>query len=206
MTMWFKLSAIYSISLKICNSMFFYMRSPVTFLQEIYLSSMTGNFNWIYDSVFPRNKPCWTFFLGIYGKLDVLYAGIVAENACAENKNRSVSCHAYFFAKWFTAEVGHKILFLFFLFIFLIRYNNFIYTRYFHQSFPFFQHQALGNSPTNSVVIPQSLMFEFCFHQWKYFFLYPWRFLVFFDDGFAQYLPVKKLHHVYHTGIKCLRM
>lgn len=26
------------------------------------------------------------------------------------------------------------------------------------------------------------------------------RFLVFFDDGFAQYLPVKKLHHVYHTG------
>lgn len=100
MTMWFKLSAIYSISLKICNSMFFYMRSPVTFLQEIYLSSMTGNFNWIYDSVFPRNKPCWTFFLGIYGKLDVLYAGIVAENACAENKNRSVSCHAYLFAKW----------------------------------------------------------------------------------------------------------
>ena len=91
-------------------------------------------------------------------------------------------------------------------FCFLIRYNNFIYTRYFHQSFPFFQHQALGNSPTNSVVIPQSLMFAFCFHQWKYFFLYPWRFLVFFDDGFAQYLPVKKLHHVYHTGIKCLRV
>ncbi|XP_078348189.1 histone-lysine N-methyltransferase SETDB1-like isoform X2 [Oculina patagonica] len=52
---------------------------------------------------------------GIYGKLDVLYAGIVAENACAENKSR---------------------------------------------------------------------------------------FLVFFDDGFAQYLPVKKLHHVYHTGKK----
>ena len=26
------------------------------------------------------------------------------------------------------------------------------------------------------------------------------RYLVFFDDGFAQYLPVKKLHHVYHTG------
>lgn len=49
----------------------------------------------------------------MYGKLDVLYAGIVTENACAENKNR---------------------------------------------------------------------------------------FLVFFDDGFAQYLPVKKLHHVYHTG------
>ena len=23
---------------------------------------------------------------------------------------------------------------------------------------------------------------------------------MFFDDGFAQYLPVKKLHHVYHTG------
>ena len=131
------------------------MRSPVTFLQEVYLSSMTGNFNWIYDSVFPRNKPCWTFFLGIYGKLDVLYAGIVAENACAENKNRSVSCYAYFY---------------FFIFYFLIRYNNFIYTCYFHQSFPFFQHQALGNNPTNSVVIPQSLMFEFCFHQWKYFF------------------------------------
>ncbi|KAJ7373631.1 Histone-lysine N-methyltransferase [Desmophyllum pertusum] len=53
--------------------------------------------------------------VGIYGKLDVLYAGIVAENACNENKNR---------------------------------------------------------------------------------------FLVFFDDGFAQYLPVKKLHHVYHTGKK----
>ncbi|XP_022793784.1 uncharacterized protein LOC111332656 [Stylophora pistillata] len=52
---------------------------------------------------------------GIYGKLDVLYAGIVAENACGENKNR---------------------------------------------------------------------------------------YLVFFDDGFAQYLPVKKLHHVYHTGKK----
>ncbi|XP_073245234.1 histone-lysine N-methyltransferase SETDB1-like isoform X3 [Porites lutea] len=52
---------------------------------------------------------------GLYGKLDVLYAGIVTENACAENKNR---------------------------------------------------------------------------------------FLVFFDDGFAQYLPVKKLHHVYHTGKK----
>ncbi|XP_068673501.1 histone-lysine N-methyltransferase SETDB1-like isoform X1 [Montipora foliosa] len=52
---------------------------------------------------------------GIYGKLDVLYAGIIAENACTENKNR---------------------------------------------------------------------------------------FLVFFDDGFAQYLPVKKLHHVYHTGKK----
>ena len=92
-------------------------------------------------------------------------------------------------------------------FYFLIRYNNFIYTRYFHLSFPFFQHQALGNNPTNSVVIPQSLMFEFCFHQWKYFFFFcPWRFLVFFDDGFAQYLPVKKLHHVYHTGIKCLRV
>ena len=85
------------------------MRGPV-FLQEIYLSSVTGNFNWIYDSVFPKNKPCWTFFLGIYGKLDVLYAGIVAENACAENKNRSVSTHAFFFAKWFTAEVGHKII------------------------------------------------------------------------------------------------
>ena len=55
------------------------------------------------------------FYLkGIYGKLDVLYAGIVAENACTENKNR---------------------------------------------------------------------------------------FLVFFDDGFAQYLPVKKLHHVFHTGL-----
>ena len=27
-------------------------------------------------------------FAGIYGKLDVLYAGIVAENACGENKNR----------------------------------------------------------------------------------------------------------------------
>ena len=27
------------------------------------------------------------------------------------------------------------------------------------------------------------------------------RFLVFFDDGFAQYLPVKKLHHVFHTGL-----
>ncbi|XP_074605826.1 histone-lysine N-methyltransferase SETDB1-like isoform X4 [Acropora palmata] len=53
--------------------------------------------------------------VGIYGKLDVLYAGIVAENACTENKNR---------------------------------------------------------------------------------------FLVFFDDGFAQYLPVKKLHHVFHTGTK----
>ena len=49
-------------------------------------------------------------------------------------------------------------------------------------------------------------MFECCFHQWKYFFFCPWRFLVFFDDGFAQYLPVKKLHHVYHTGIKCLRV
>ena len=35
------------------------------------------------------------FFLGIYGKLDVLYAGIVAENACAENKNRSVT-YAFF--------------------------------------------------------------------------------------------------------------
>lgn len=46
------------------------------------------------------------FFLGIYGKLDVLYAGIVAENACAENKNRSVSCHA-FVAKLYNAEVGH---------------------------------------------------------------------------------------------------
>lgn len=56
---------------------------------------------------------CITEFVGVYGKLDVLYAGIVTENACAENKNR---------------------------------------------------------------------------------------FLVFFDDGFAQYLPVKKLHHVYHTG------
>ena len=54
-------------------------------------------------------------FKGIYGKLDVLYAGIIAENACTENKNR---------------------------------------------------------------------------------------FLVFFDDGFAQYLPVKKLHHVYHTGLQ----
>ena len=39
------------------------------------------------------------FFLGIYGKLDVLYAGIVAENACAENKNRS-DTHA------FIVEVG----------------------------------------------------------------------------------------------------
>jgi len=35
-------------------------------------------------------------FKGIYGKLDVLYAGIVAENACAENKNRSVTFHAFF--------------------------------------------------------------------------------------------------------------
>ena len=63
-----------------------------------------------------------------------------------------------------------KLYFYFFIFYFLIRYNNFIYTRYFHQSFPFSQHQALGNNPTNSAVIPQSLMFEFCFHQWKYFF------------------------------------
>ncbi|XP_048584500.1 uncharacterized protein LOC5506681 isoform X2 [Nematostella vectensis] len=53
--------------------------------------------------------------VGPYGKLDVLYAGIVAEIACQENKNR---------------------------------------------------------------------------------------FLVFFDDGFAQYLPASKLHHVYHTGEK----
>lgn len=27
------------------------------------------------------------------------------------------------------------------------------------------------------------------------------RFLIFFDDGFAQYLPLHKLHHVYHTGM-----
>lgn len=116
------------------------------------------------------------FFLGIYGKLDVLYAGIVAENACAENKNRSVSCHA-FVAKLYNAEVGHY-------------WSNYWSTSYL----------------MNVLIQKYFFMSECCFHQWKYFFFCPWRFLVFFDDGFAQYLPVKKLHHVYHTGIKCLRV
>ncbi len=31
-------------------------------------------------------------------------------------------------------------------------------------------------------------------------FLFRFRFLVFFDDGFAQYLTVKKLHLVTHAG------
>ena len=65
-------------------------------LQETF-SSLLLNFICIYDSVHLKNESF--FFLGIYGKLDVLYAGIVAENACAENKNRSET-HA------FIVEVG----------------------------------------------------------------------------------------------------
>ena len=62
-------------------------------LQEAFVLTMV-NYICIHDSVHPRNNSF--FFSGIYGKLDVLYAGIVAENACAENKNRSETCYEFF--------------------------------------------------------------------------------------------------------------
>ena len=40
-------------------------------------------------------------FAGIYGKLDVLYAGIVAENACGENKNRLLFIYRRFMINCF---------------------------------------------------------------------------------------------------------
>lgn len=86
------------------------MRSPV-FLQEIYLSSMTGNFNWIYDSVFPKNKPCWTFFSrNLWQAWCFICWYCCRECLCWEQEQVCILSCIFFFAKWFTAEVGHKII------------------------------------------------------------------------------------------------